>query len=699
MARQVGFSVENNFSKGLITEASGLTFPENACTATYDCIHELTGNVRRRKGFEFEINHSVKEIDRTEGVVVSYLWRDVAGDGTLSLVVLQVKNSLYFYEANTTDPLSGHAVSAFVDLTDFSPSGAPDPDTQECQFTSGGGKLFVSHPYLESFSVAYNPNDQTVTATQIDIEIRDFEGIVDNLEVSERPTTGLGGLTIPHYYNLLNQGWNVDNLTSWDAARTDMPSNSDVMWTFKNSSDVFDTATVPNVIQGNSPAPKGHFVLNLFDQDRQTPTGLSISNQTTGYQRASTIAFFAGRLFYSGINYVGYNSKIFFSQIIERDEQFGKAYQANDPTAETLFDLLPTDGGVIVIQEAGTIIKMISVPGGLVVFASNGIWLISGSTGIGFSATDYTVTKISSITSLTHTSFVDLAGAPVWWNLEGIYRLDSQGQGFQVTPLTENTIKTFYRDIPPSEKRNVRGFFNPIAGIIQWLYRSTESGDLEEYYNFDRVLSMNINTGGFYLWTIPEHDIKIHGLVVLENRGGSVSLEDVTDNLGNVLTDISLDPMQIWTIGNSIVTPSFKYIISYDDSGDQFTFAEVRNENYVDWELYGEESDYTSYFVTGYRVRGDAIRDFQTNYVNTYSDNNSKYYLQGIYDYTNTGNSGRWSNPQIIDTQDDTDADYVSKRRKIRGHGKALQIKVSSISGEPFNVVGWSTMVSANQQP
>src|SRR3990167_4324879 len=601
MPRSIGNILEKNFAKGLITEASGLAWPEGACTATSNCVHKHTGEVQRRLGYDFEINWSVKSISKTEVVINSYLWKDVSGDGNISLLVMQVGSTLYFYDGSTADPLSSHPITDTVGLTTFSPAGAPAPNTQECQFASGNGKLFVVHPYLEAFSVEYDSNTQTFTATQIDIEIRDFEGIEDIHGLTTRTTASLAGVGTAHRYNMLNQGWTATNLTTWDTGRTDLPSNSDVMWRFKNSSDAFDLATIVNVDTGggNSPAPKGHYILNVYDQDRGAVSGLSITAVTTGYQRASTVAFFAGRLFYAGTNYVGFNSKIFFSQIIERDEQFGQCYQTNDPSAENLFDLLPTDGGVIVIQDAGTILKMISIPGGLVVFASNGVWLITGSTGIGFTANDYTQSKISSISALTHTSFVDFAGTPVWWNLEGIYRLKaSQGGSFEVESMTEQTIKTFYNDIPPSEKRNARGMYNPVGGSIQWLYRSTEAGSLEDYYIYDRILNLDTRTGGFYEWTIPDTDLEIHGIVVLENRGGAVALEDVTDNSVVTVTANDASNVQVWTIGDSIVIPNYKYIVTYDSTGDKFTFAEARDTAYGDWDSYGTAENYESSFIT-----------------------------------------------------------------------------------------------------
>ena len=181
MPRQTGISVSNNFVGGLITEAPFLGFPPNACTETLDCEHTLVGSVNRRLGWDYEINHSIKSIDRTDKAINNYLWKDVSGDGTLSLQVLQVGGTLYFYDASSTDPLSSKPITATVDITAYQTPDSPDVSTQECQFTAGNGFLFVAHPYTEAFSVSYDSNTQTFTTTEIKIYIRDFEGLGDGL--------------------------------------------------------------------------------------------------------------------------------------------------------------------------------------------------------------------------------------------------------------------------------------------------------------------------------------------------------------------------------------------------------------------------------------------------------------------------------------------------------------------------------------
>jgi len=708
MPRSAAFTVENNFKNGLVTEASGLNFPESACTNTYNCVFNNDGSVDRRFGFDYETNYTTKNINRSNSVVVSYLWKNVAGNGDLSLLVVQVGATLYFYKV-TGNSVSTGAVTSTVALTDFDASGAPDTNTLECQFSSGNGLMFVTHPYCDPFYVTWNTSTDTATGTAITLKIRDLQGdLADPNAVDTRPTATLAGLNVSHKYNLYNQGWiqpgaATTNLTAWDSARTDMPSNTDGMWAFKNSSDAFDTGTIANVIRGNSPAPKGHYILPLHNQNRDTASGLSgTTTQTTSYQRSSTSAFFAGRVFYSGINYSGFNSMIYFSQIIERTEQYGFCYQINDPTAEDVFELLPSDGGFISIPEAGTIFKLVAITGGLLVFAANGVWFISGSTGLGFTATDYVVNKISSIAPINASSFVDVGGLPAFWNAEGVYIIAGEGNSPGIQSLSDSRIRQFYAEIPLPSKTWAKGFYNPTAGVIQWLYRSTETSDVEDRYEYDRILNFSTLTGAFYPWTISESTVKVHSLVTLDASQGSLTVNGIVDSGGDTLIDASGNTLISYSLSGLSTNPVFVYLTSYaNGSTFTFTFATEGSDTYVDWfQKDGVGVDYTSYFITGYKLRGEAMKKFQTNWINLYSKGceETKFYIQALWDYANVGDTGRWSSSQLI-TNDDTQYDVIRHRRKIRGHGTAMQFKVTSLTGYPFHLVGWATMDTGNQLP
>jgi len=708
MPQQSFTVVENSFINGLVTEATGLNFPDKAASDTFDCIFDIDGSVYRRNGFDFETNFSTKTIDRDNCAIKEYLWQDVSGDGNVTVVVMQVGPKLYFYETNGTGIFSTGAQTTTVTLTPV--SGAPVVDTVECQFTDGNGFLIVTHPYCEPMRISYDTAAHTATATNIIINIRDFAGDPnDPYAVDFRPTTSLGSMNVDHNYNLLNQGWTTANLTAWDTAQTTMPSNADVMWQFEDDTGAFSatTAVINSLVAGNSPAPNGHYVMTLSNQDRNAISGLTgLPVTSTGFQRPTCCTFFAGRVFYAGINAVGFNTNIYFSQIIEGIDQYGDCYQVNDPTAQDLFNLLPSDGGVLSIPEAGTVYKMQTVPGGLCIFAANGVWFLTGSTGLGFTADDYVLLKIADIGTISDTSFVNVNGFPAWWNSEGIYIMQSSQSNTMPTvkSLTYDTFRTFYNTIPVASKRFARGFFDKTDQIIRWVYRIEDTTNLNQTYEYDHALNFNMRTNAFYPWTFSDNgSVKVHGVLSSEivtrpiqlNNVVDSSTDDVVDSLGNQVISFSASGNDAQQID--------KYIVSYPDgSGSyKFTFANRTDDTYIDWFSYDNQGvNYDSYVITGAKLRGEGLRKFQNNWVDIYSrlDEAVTYKFQAIWDYANTGTTGRWSTNQLV-SHSDLNYSNAPKRLKVRGHGRAMQFKVSSISNNPFDIIGWSSMQTVNGVP
>lgn len=678
MSRTAASSIQNKFLKGLVTEATGLNFPEDAVTDTDNCIFDDKSIVTRRLGIDFESSSSLQTADRALKAVASFYWRSAAGNGDNNLAVLQVGPTLYFYKQDDAT-LSDDMIDT-IDLTAFKPSGGTAPDTAECDFTSGNGYLFVAHPYLESFYCTYD-GSSSVTATQIDLQIRDFEGVDDGLDIDERP----GSETAAHKYNLFNQGWYTDHVRIgtdgtddyyltpiydfWNAERSDFPSNADIWWVQKVSESGIEIYPNPdNVIAAsNSPAPKGHYLLNPYNQDRSTASGVvGITTVTSNKLRASTIAFFAGRVWYSGVTGQAFSNKVYFTQIIEGVRQVGYCFQQNDPTSDERFDLLPSDGGVITIPDSGAIIKIFPVDSSLLVFATNGVWSITGSQGIGFTASDYSIRLIASVPTASRSSFVSIAGFPAWWNEEGIFLADSDQSGaVQIRSLTDKTIRTFFDDIPDANKAFAKGFFNHRTRVVQWLYRSTSYANMTEAYTFDRVLNYNVTTNAFYPWTVDSSPVSLNGILVIRTP-----------------------------------TAVTKFVCSYADSGSyKFTFAEEIDDDYLDWFTKDTTGvDFSSYFVSGYALHGDAQRKFQPTYVyifNQTNDEANSFDFRSQWNYATSGDTGRWSSTQRV-VIPDGDYSYQFRRLKTRGSGLSLQFRIDSVAGEPFRIIGWSNFETQN---
>ncbi len=721
MPRSVGNTVENSFIQGLITEATGLNFPEQACADTQNCIFDQRGIVSRRRGFDYEADATTSNQTRSNSVIVEYVWNSVAGTGTINFVVVQIGSLLHFYNIGTSSSLSSGKKSFTVDLESRKAAGAPPVSDQPCSFAAGKGVLFVSHPYIDPFYVTYSPDTDTISNTVINVQIRDTDGISDELSLFDtRPTT----LTKEHKYNLYNQGWYVtvrlgsgfsspdsigqgNPLDRWDSQRSDFPSNADIWWLYKDTLDNFNTSYIGQNDPGNTPAPRGHYILKAFFQDRSAISGVAgIPVVSAGFQRPQAIGFYAGRVWYAGVNAAGYNTKIYYTQVLDTLQKIGYCYQQNDPTSEAQNDLLATDGGVLDILEVGNIIKLFPTQNALIIFANNGIWSIAGNEGTGFTGTDFSVKKISATPTLSALSFVDALGVPIWWNLDGIYTLSINGTGqFGVQSLTDESIKTFYESIPQNNKRWAKGTFNPLTKIIQWLYNNTLQTDTENNINYNSVLNLNTLTGAFYPWVVSGlPTLSINGIICTVGTGTVQEEDNVTDNALVLVTNSGGAAVTSLVSTSIESTAVFKYLTSKRTTGTtyQITWSEVFDTAYGDWRTpnAGIPLNYDSYAITGYKIHGQAIVDFQPNtivfYMNTVNDSACR--LQTIWDYSNSFNSNLESTwKQMYREKPFRDVQIFQDR--LMGMGKAFQFKIFSEPFKPFEVIGWALWESVNSAP
>jgi hypothetical protein len=705
MTRNAGISIENKFTKGLITEVTGVNSPENSVVQTNNIIYDRNGPAYRRQGIDYEVSHVIQNLASTTsnvGVVQSYLWETANNLASANFVVIQYADYLFFY-ATGGSSLSGGLQTFTVNLNSFlvSPFTVTNIINQTVSFSAGNGKLFVVHPCLNPFYVTYNLAGNSITTTTINVQARDFEGVPDGLPVDGRSSP----LLDPHKYNLYNQGWYQDvscallasnayitknAIAAWTAdgignTRPDFPSNCDVWWYYRGTItggtaantylNVFDQQQISAIALGNTPAPKGHYVYSAWDTARNAAISTSgLPETSSNSQRPSVTAFYFGRLFLAGVRADKFASSIYFSQIVQRDEQYGFMMQAGDPTSELNFDLLPSDGGVIKIQDMANVIDMRVIGPSLYVFATNGVWAITGSNNSGFKATDYQVTKISKFPAQAKTTIIDIGGLPVWWNNEAIYALvkDTTGFNSSVTNLTFNSIQGIYDAIPSTSKLYAQGVFNELQGLVYWLYRSTAPTTVAQQTQYDSILVMDAVTKALYTFTIDASKCFMSGIVVVPNGlNNRVFKITTTGNLGGV--------------------------------ANALTFSEFNNIGFVDWQTeLAPGLTYDSSFTTGYRIRGSLVMKFQENYLTVITQNNplSSCFVQGVWDYANDPqNSGRYTNPQQVYKTNNYYAGYQRSKVKIRGQGYSLQFRFFSDANLPFNIVGWAGFESTNTIP
>lgn len=726
MPRQAGTIEQRKFTKGLITETSGISFPDDACSEIWDCEIDDAGVVYRRGGFDYENNGTTVSQRTTSGVKKEFIWKYAGSSGTALFVVVQEGEFISFFLPDAEGVISRNRKNFYIDLTTYEASSANSSQIPDiaADFAYGKGRLFISHPQCKPLYVIYDETVDDITVTDYEILIRDMAGIAETGSVDRRPTS----LSSVHKYNLYNQGWyirakcgtgneggNLDSagvlnvLDFWNAKRSDYPSNADIWYIYKDSREQFNKDRIDSRAVGNSPAPKGHYIDNAFYFDRSNVSGIAgLAVETSDNQRPSAVAFFAGRVWYGGVNNYNYTGKLYYTQIIEEDSQIGKCYQRNDPTSEDYADLLATDGGVVDILEANQIVKLVPIQNNLFVFCTNGIWLITGSQGTGFVANDYSVEKISSIATLSAYSFVLVEGTPMWFTNDGIYAMvPRDGGGWNVQSLTEDKIKTFYQDIISANLFYAKGAYAPALKTVQWLYRSETANSVSERFEYDRVLNFTITNGSFYPWTIQqdEDSPKIRGIVALDTVGAFTDEAEVISSSGDVVIDGSSNTVVISgeTVGAELI-PRFLYMMTGElaQTSNQMSWAQAANFNYLDWETDWEDAfPYTSYFETGSQLHAEGDKSFTSEYLTVFSKSfaNAGFYVQGKWDFSNSGDSGKWSSKQQGYSARRGDRDIVRRRLIIRGSGPALKLAFSSDGQKPFFVLGWTAWETADDRP
>lgn len=729
MARAKTNRLYRTFVKGLITEAGPLTYPENASINEDNCIIYRKGNRSRRLGMDFEDDFQLSTYEQTDvaRATRTYKWESVNNDATVNFLCHRLGTSIYFYDLSQS-PLSSGLKSFSVDLNNFSAPNAVDIEYSEVSMVGGKGYLFVVGEKLEPFLVEYDPDSDAITTQRIYIQIRDFKGVPDELANDEEPAT----LTDAHKYNLMNQGWidprnagsgttvqyfdpfggigsyagpTTQVITDYFTQFSKYPANNKQWWVARDgTTGDFDPGLLAKFFSGTARAPRGHFIVDAFYIDRTAVSGVSNLQVESVVERPPTVSFFAGRVWYAC------NSTVYFSQVLDDKAKAGFCYQEADPTSEDISDLIASDGGVIPIPEMAKAVRLVPMGGGMLVFATNGIWYVSG-TQAGFTATDLSVSKVNPIGTDSPDSIIEAEGQIFWWSKVGIMGM-SQKSGlfgtidgaFDRTNMSEQTIQSFYNlEIPEDSKRYAKGVYDPATNCLQWLFRSDETPSV---YMYDRLLNLDLTLGAFYPWTV----------------------ETVGPYISDIFTTLSINTLGS---GTEIRSSFIKYLCAVpQDETDayKYTFGFFKNQEFADWQGFDTVgSSYMSFVETGYELLEDAMRKKQAPYVFCYFrrteqnyvadgddytvDNPSSCYFQVKWDWASSSASNKWSTkvqayrfrrvPQFSedDLTFDTGFPIVVTKNKVRGNGKAIQFRFESDEiGKDFDLLGWAVPFEGNTE-
>lgn len=673
LSRQSAPVEVNKFVAGLVTDASPLTFPDNASLSEENFVLNTDGSRNRRLGMDLEINYSPVTTDvilsDSEVVVNSYKWKNAGGIPEKSILVVQVGNQIKFFDLDS-ESISSNLIFTYTFTTTIL--------SQVYSYSVVDGILVVvtglKNPTTFEFQ---NPN--SITVSTITLKIRDLFGVEDKIgsrdlysdtNLQYRPTS----LTFSHAYNLRNQSWGLPRINGdgripgsgndgtvdyytpvatdpisafkgWSV--TKFPSNSDSVNfaiyanpenTSNRTIERFFAQDLINSPLGNVKTANGYFIIDALERGSSRLAAdaanrlnypqlsnfiLSLPiDRTPGGPTA--ISEFAGRVWYSGFSgdlvsgdslSPRMSSYVLFSQVVENISDISQCYQEADPTAKDDPNIVDTDGGFIRINEAYGIKKLINAGSSLIVIAANGVWRIVGGSDTGFTATKYIVEKITDhgCTSTDSITFID--NTIMYWGDDALYHLKTDQFGTWLAEnISANIIQKLFDDISLQDKASVKGSYDSFERKVRWLYQNRL---LQSSETMELVLDLNLNAFSINrIKSLSTNSPKVASYYIGEPYQVTTSQESVT-----VLGDLVVSSGDFITTSFETRTGPSKKEIGYitilsTSPTITYSFASYRNTNFIEWlSVNGIGVDAEAFLITGYISGGDFQRDKQVLYL------------------------------------------------------------------------------------
>ena len=391
---------------------------------------------------------------------------------------------------------------------------------------------------------------------------------------------------------------------------------------------------------------------------------MTIQNPTPPFKQPKACAAGFGRFFY------GVDSTVMFSQVLTTSKNAGRCFQVNDPTSDDISDLLDTDGGVIPLDGAVQIQALRVLGSSILVFCKNGVWLIGGSDS-GFSATSYTVNKVTEKGIDSVRSIAEVQGAILYFSGSGIVQIGSTEAGFQAQDITESTIRTRY--LEDFAGKGAQGAYNPTKKEIQWWTPESNS----------KGLILDLQASAFY----PQENAStvLTGLPVAIDSEYLYPMHDGTKLYFADCTN---------TLFEDFGVPTVSYLVSGYETLGKFSHSKSVTE--AKFYFQKTETQITGYDDSGYIFDKPSSCLFQARW----DFDSSNAYKKWVGVTTSDSGSGkpmelyqsmrRGFIPDAFPYTLNTGEGILRKKIQIRGSGEAVQFRFEAQAGKDLQLLGYS---------
>lgn len=557
----------------------------------------------------------------------------------------------------------------------------------------------------------------------------------------------------PHIYNLWNQGWGDKRMHPGD--------NTSLIWpidiyhsrtgNFPANADNINSALYPNSAhasnrtadrihwqdleanpQGSSVAPQGRFIIDALDRGksrnasflrdvtekeygRYNDTEMSFERTSKG---CTTVAEYAGRMWYAGFSgdsagsTIPMSNKILYGQVDE--ENLLACYQEADPTSKDDSDLVDTDGGWVTIEGLDEVVKLVATDTSLVVFATNGVWVIAGIDGNTFSPTASMVSKITDKGSVNSQNIVQVDTTTFFWAKDGLYQLSTEGfASFKLDSLSKNSINEIVVSLSEDDFLGISGAYDERTDRIVWLI------DGRDGITARRELVLHLAFGSFtintYYQSLTEEDsIEILSVVRTPQFESSAVSDNIVAGVDNVVAGSDNVVASSTLMEGKSTRVSYLTVRNASD-GYYISFSNPVRLDFKDW----GNTDAEAFLLTGYVTGGDTSREKQVPYLTIHCnrteenatetgvERESSCMVQSQWTWTNDAFAGKWGpafqayrlgRPQIsgIGQPVALGEQVVTTKNKLRGRGKTVSLLFSTEEEKDCQLLGWSMIAAAN---
>ncbi len=535
------------------------------------------------------------------------------------------------------------------------------------------------------------------------LKYREYEDYPDGVGMEEKLD---GSVTPPdnYFFNMYNRGWTTEEIQDYKTAKNKWPSKNMVPWAAKDANNEFAPNELDKLVFGSSSAPIGSLIVS----DPELAGRPAIVSTTA-----------LGRAWYASSTHEAFGSMIYFSQTITSTdfpaEQLSSCYSINDPTAEYLNGALATDGGYITIPEIENIVAMRPYTDGVLIFARNGVWYITGSGGGQFAGNSYAYYKITDEGCVAGTSVVEARGMMVYWSDNGILAItpNAQTRSLNAQSITDGKISTYYKNMLRS--KYVHGAYNKEEDSIIWGFsdsnntlRFTSTGGLlmnessvyVELYGCN-TLRLKLSTMAFTLDRMAD-EMHFCGISHTGDRILATCWE-TTDN-----TTLRQSVFVYMEGAEPISSKALKYrdwIVS-DHNSDTYTLSPTG--------LYDTELIITSngqLAIASRQIEGVRCAFKYTQYEAEIESEPQMIYgsclMQVQYDGAINFTTGKWTEPQQvcrvtqpwlpISPADRYPYEILHTKTRVRGRGLVGRVKFKSEDTKDFKLLGYAVDFSVSR--